>query len=269
MDLQIHPRDRTIAVSASALARLLALLNPNPDDPNEPHGPGGPVIRGGRAVRLLRELLGRDPGHVSGPGDPEPWRYHAVGAYAADRLVDVAQITNGPGQQEVLQQRLAEFVDDFCGTPPRVRWPWPGPKRDLSVNPAEQVLVGVQFLTAAGSIEDPLVASAVADAGERIAQTGFARLGDGTLGGLVQEARHIEAHLGQALRMAALCSNDPICAHHAPGTSLEDRWLLGAACHGCALIAETSCEMRNDYLDRALVLSVLGIPDAGFFPAPA
>lgn len=92
---------------------------------------------------------------------------------------------------------------------------------------------------------------------------------DGTLGGLVQEARHIENHLLLALRMGALCSNDPICSHHAPGTSMEKRWLHGAACHGCALVAETSCEMRNDYLDRALVVPVLGVPGAAFFEAPA
>ena len=30
-------------------------------------------------------------------------------------------------------------------------------------------------------------------------------------------------------------------------------------------VAETSCEMRNDYLDRALVVPVLGVPDAAFF----
>jgi hypothetical protein len=88
---------------------------------------------------------------------------------------------------------------------------------------------------------------------------------DGTLGGLVQEARHIEDHLLSALRMGALCSNDPICSQHAPGTSMEKRWLHGAACHGCALVAETSCEMRNDYLDRALVIPVLGVGDAAFF----
>jgi hypothetical protein len=90
---------------------------------------------------------------------------------------------------------------------------------------------------------------------------------EGTLGGLVQQARHIEDHLAQALRMSALCSNDPVCAYHVPGESLESRWLHGAACHGCALVAETSCEMRNDYLDRALVVPVLGFPDAAFFRA--
>jgi hypothetical protein len=90
---------------------------------------------------------------------------------------------------------------------------------------------------------------------------------EGTLGGLVQQARHLEAHLAQALRTSALCSNDPVCALHAPGESLEQRWLHGAACHGCALVAETSCEMRNDYLDRALVMPVLGVSDAAFFQA--
>ena len=90
---------------------------------------------------------------------------------------------------------------------------------------------------------------------------------EGTLGGLVQEARRLEDHLAAALRMSALCSNDPICAQHAPGAGMEGRWLHGAACHGCALIAETSCEMRNDYLDRALVVPVLGLSDAAYFEA--
>ena len=91
---------------------------------------------------------------------------------------------------------------------------------------------------------------------------------EGTLGGLVQEARRIEDHMQNALDAAALCSNDPVCAEHAPSQSLDGRWLHGAACHGCALIAETSCEMRNEYLDRALVAPVLGQPDAAFFSWP-
>jgi hypothetical protein len=88
---------------------------------------------------------------------------------------------------------------------------------------------------------------------------------EGTLGGLVGEARHLEGHLKAALRSAALCSNDPICAQHSPENSLERRWLHGAACHGCTLISETSCEMRNEHLDRALVVPVLGLADAALF----
>ena len=88
---------------------------------------------------------------------------------------------------------------------------------------------------------------------------------EGTLGGLVQQARHIEAHLRVALRAGALCSNDPVCAQHSAADAMEGRWLHGAACHGCALVAETSCEMRNDLLDRALVVPTLATAEAAFF----
>ena len=88
---------------------------------------------------------------------------------------------------------------------------------------------------------------------------------EGTPGGLVAQARHIEEHLAAALSAGGLCSNDPVCAQHSPGVGMERRWLHGAACHGCALVAETSCEMRNDLLDRALVTPTLAVPDAAFF----
>src|SRR5262249_22797323 len=77
---------------------------------------------------------------------------------------------------------------------------------------------------------------------------------EGTLGGLVEAGRRIATHLRAALQMAELCSNDPVCAHHRPDDRNEARFLHGAACHGCLLISETSCEQRNDYLDRALVV---------------
>jgi hypothetical protein len=118
----------------------------------------------------------------------------------------------------------------------------------------------------ASSIRERIYADGQADRFGILLYTGSPDA-EGTLGGLVQQARHLEDHLAQALRMSALCSNDPVCAHHAPGQSLEERWLHGAACHGCALVAETSCEMRNDYLDRALVVPVLGVPGAAFFQA--
>jgi energy-converting hydrogenase Eha subunit F len=87
----------------------------------------------------------------------------------------------------------------------------------------------------------------------------------GTLGGLVQQARYVEDHLRYALQLGSLCSNDPICAHHSPNDNLEQRYLHGAACHGCTLISETSCEYHNDYLDRALVVPTLSQPGSAFF----
>ena len=71
---------------------------------------------------------------------------------------------------------------------------------------------------------------------------------EGTLGGLVETGRRFAEHLRRALRDNLLCSNDPVCAEHAPDTSYEGRPLQGAACHGCLLISETSCEQRNDFL---------------------
>jgi len=67
---------------------------------------------------------------------------------------------------------------------------------------------------------------------------------EGTLGGLVQQARRLEDHLLHALAAGALCSNDPTCAEHSPGDSMAERWLHGAACHGCALVAETWWSLR-------------------------
>ena len=40
-----------------------------------------------------------------------------------------------------------------------------------------------------------------------------------------------------------------------------------AACHGCALLPETSCEEFNRFLDRGLVTGTLDEPDLGFFSA--
>ena len=90
---------------------------------------------------------------------------------------------------------------------------------------------------------------------------------EGTLGGLVEIGRSIESHLRGALELGRLCSNDPVCAQHDPPNLHEERFLHGAACHGCLLIAETSCERRNEFLDRALVVPTVSVPGAAFFGA--
>lgn len=90
---------------------------------------------------------------------------------------------------------------------------------------------------------------------------------EGTLGGLVESGRRFAAHLRRALVDKLLCSNDPVCAEHAPDASYESRPLQGAACHGCLLIAETSCKQRNDFLDRALVVPTVSLSGAAFFDA--
>ena len=76
----------------------------------------------------------------------------------------------------------------------------------------------------------------------------------GRWAGLIQVGRRIHEHVRNALEMGELCSNDPVCSQHDPQSTHEHRFLHGAACHGCLLIAETSCEQHNDFLDRALVV---------------
>jgi len=88
---------------------------------------------------------------------------------------------------------------------------------------------------------------------------------EGTLGGLVEVGRRLEHHLAVALESGRLCSNDPVCAQHKPDQQHEERFLHGAACHGCVLIAETSCERRNEFLDRALVVPTVEALGSEFF----
>ncbi|WP_437202049.1 DrmB family protein [Planctomicrobium sp. SH664] len=88
---------------------------------------------------------------------------------------------------------------------------------------------------------------------------------EGTLGGLVQVGRRIHEHVRNALELGQLCSNDPVCAQHEPANLHERRFLHGAACHGCLLISETSCEQHNEFLDRALVVPTVDNLGIEFF----
>ena len=88
---------------------------------------------------------------------------------------------------------------------------------------------------------------------------------EGTLGGLVEVGRRIATTVRTALELGSLCSNDPVCAQHRPEISHERGFLLGAACHGCLLVAETSCEQQNDLLDRSLVVRTVQSHEADFF----
>lgn len=89
---------------------------------------------------------------------------------------------------------------------------------------------------------------------------------EGTLGGLIQVGRRIHEHIRNALESGELCSNDPVCAQHEPANQHEQRFLHGAACHGCLLISETSCEQHNEFLDRALVVPTVDNLGIEFFP---
>ncbi len=48
---------------------------------------------------------------------------------------------------------------------------------------------------------------------------------EGTMGGLVQAGRQIARYLKAAIDLGRLCSNDPVCAQHAPENQHECRFL--------------------------------------------
>lgn len=79
---------------------------------------------------------------------------------------------------------------------------------------------------------------------------------EGTLGGLVSlgNAAHLKPLLDQAFEQARHCSSDPLCAEHVP-TDASDT-LHTAACHACLFASETSCEINNRWLDRAVLVDL-------------
>lgn len=87
----------------------------------------------------------------------------------------------------------------------------------------------------------------------------------GTLGGLTEVAARIPQLIHNCLERLRLCSNDPVCADHDPSVVGDERSLIGAACHACALVPETSCESRNNFLDRTLLIDTVAGNDAHFF----
>jgi hypothetical protein len=88
---------------------------------------------------------------------------------------------------------------------------------------------------------------------------------DGTLGGLVGLGRPgaLEMVLAGALEESKWCAADPICIESS-GQGPDSMNL--AACHACALLPETSCELQNRLLDRKTVFEALD--EAGVLASP-
>ena len=89
---------------------------------------------------------------------------------------------------------------------------------------------------------------------------------EGTMGGLVRMARpdNLRAVFASAISGARWCSTDPVCMESGEKGQGPDSCNL-AACHGCALLPETSCEEFNRFLDRGLVIGTFDDPELGYF----
>lgn len=91
---------------------------------------------------------------------------------------------------------------------------------------------------------------------------------EGTMGGLVRMARPGNLHsvFASAIAGARWCSTDPVCMDAGEKGQGPDSCNL-AACHGCALLPETSCEEFNRFLDRGIVVGTFADPTLGYFSA--
>lgn len=87
---------------------------------------------------------------------------------------------------------------------------------------------------------------------------------DGTLGGLQRQgkASRLERTIKASIEAAEWCSSDPLCIE---GVMASPGSFSIAACHACSLVPETSCELFNRFLDRALVVGLHDNRETGYF----
>lgn len=77
--------------------------------------------------------------------------------------------------------------------------------------------------------------------------------GESTMGGLIALVPHFDHIMNVAVDMLQCCSNDPLCLE----SHFEAGGYNGPACYGCLLVSETSCEHRNLWLDRQVLVNNL------------
>lgn len=83
---------------------------------------------------------------------------------------------------------------------------------------------------------------------------------EGSMGGVIAQTRtnNLLNLITSALKRATVCNSDPLC-WESDGQGLFD--LNFASCFSCSLVSETSCEHRNIYLDRRILVD----ENNGFF----
>ncbi|MBW8190313.1 DUF1998 domain-containing protein [Neiella marina] len=112
----------------------------------------------------------------------------------------------------------------------------------------------------ASSLSERIYASREADMSGLLIYTTVADK-SGSLGGLMELAdpKAFLTVLSGALKRAQWCTLDPVCSEHS-GQGRDG--LNRAACHGCTLVPDTSCDYGNVFLDRTLIKGdkAAGIP---------
>ena len=202
--MQVSTQKLNLNLDVKSLTSLLEELGyPNPDDPDGDWGPIGPIVPGIDYVALNPQPLppkwtveilkrfgpyfialnqGRDPLPWKEKfALPDPWNAALIARFEIDRIVGLAQMAGADDRGVgLVKRRISEFIDEWCGTPPRPKWPLPYPfpfrLEELKIGATDLVIMGMQFHKAAGAFSDAAFAAEFLAAGDRLAQTGLERL---------------------------------------------------------------------------------------------
>ena len=196
-------------LQVKSIARLLDELGrPDPDDVDGDWGPIGPIVRGlswaalnpqPLPPRWVVEIIKQfgplpdpwkegphpDPWRIKAGPSPIPWKGALLARLEIDRMVGLARTAEAIGgeqRQDGIRRQLAEIIDEWCGTPPRPRWPLPFPfpfrprEENFNIGPVDLVMMGVQFHKASEALRDTALAEDFSNAANRLTQTGLERL---------------------------------------------------------------------------------------------
>jgi hypothetical protein len=141
----------------------------------------------------LFDILGGGP--ILNPGDeaslnpqPLPPRYAYLTAVVrtvtsrAELLQEMADATAREGEQQgiiIVSGYLERFVDDFCGTEFRPRWPFPWPPPPWwaeELNGIDLMVMATQFDQAAKETFSPDLRQNLANAGAKFVEAGLSRM---------------------------------------------------------------------------------------------
>ncbi len=172
-----------LTLSKQALIKLLERASPDPCepygcDPSEPPGepPEPPPWEFPRLLRLNPQPL-PPRGH---------WRPVTAARMTIARMLalhESAELIGGDGGRRatgMIERRVTELVDDWCGTRPHPRpfpWPW-GPilRGSEELQPIDLIVAGAQFQKAAETLEGCALRKSFEEAAERLLTTGVSRL---------------------------------------------------------------------------------------------
>jgi hypothetical protein len=119
---------------------------------------------------------------------PLPPRFAFLGSVAqvvisrAELFQEIADATRREGEQQgiiIVSGYIARFVDNFCGTDFRFKWPYPWPRPNWFISELDGidlVVMATQFEQAAKETFSPDLRQNLADASAKLAEVGLSKM---------------------------------------------------------------------------------------------